>query len=71
MKQSSLKDNAEGDESNNVAVVVQQGKSKGDIRVRELWLGNLPETISENKLYSHFFIYGEIDKIEINPHKVR
>lgn len=29
------------DESDNVAVVVQQGKSKGDIRVRELWLGNL------------------------------
>lgn len=40
------------------------------MRVRELWIGNLPENITESKIYSHFFIYGEIDKIEINPHKV-
>jgi RNA recognition motif-containing protein len=38
------------------------GKSE---RVRELWVGNLPEQISEKKLYSHFFVYGEIEKIEI------
>jgi RNA recognition motif-containing protein len=37
--------------------------------VRELWLGNLAETINEKKLYSHFFIYGEIEKIEVLPHK--
>ncbi|TNV87135.1 hypothetical protein FGO68_gene1188 [Halteria grandinella] len=34
-------------------------------RVRELWVGNLPEHITEKKLYSHFFVYGEIEKIEI------
>jgi RNA recognition motif-containing protein len=43
--------------------------SRSDLRVRELWTGNLPESITEKKLYSHFFIYGEIDKIEIVPHK--
>lgn len=40
------------------------------MRVRELWLGNLPEGVTEEVLYQHFFIYGEIDKIEIFPHKV-
>ena len=45
------------------------GKVRGEVRVRELWLGNLPDSINEKKLYSHFFIYGEIEKIEISPHK--
>jgi len=33
--------------------------------VREIWLGNLPEHISRQVLYSHFFICGEIDEIDI------
>jgi RNA recognition motif-containing protein len=43
--------------------------NRSDLRVRELWVGNLPESITEKKLYSNFFIYGEIDRIEIVPHK--
>ena len=43
--------------------------NKSDLRVRELWVGNLPESITEKKLYQNFFIYGEIDRIEIVPHK--
>ncbi len=43
--------------------------NRSDLRVRELWVGNLPENITEKKLYSNFFIYGEIDRIEIVPHK--
>ncbi|CDW71098.1 rna binding motif-containing zinc finger [Stylonychia lemnae] len=53
-----------------VTVVVQQAvKPRSDVRVRELWLGNLPENITEKVLYSHFFIYGDIEKIELNQHK--
>ena len=37
----------------------------GNVRVREIWVGNLPSTITERTLYSHFFIYGEIENIEI------
>ena len=33
--------------------------------MREIWLGNLPENISRQILYSHFFICGEIEEIEI------
>ena len=33
--------------------------------MREIWLGNLPENISRQRLYSHFFICGEIEEIEI------
>jgi RNA recognition motif-containing protein len=46
-------------------VVVSAAKGRGDIRVRELWVGNLPSNITEKKIYSYFFIYGEIEKIEI------
>lgn len=34
------------------------------VRVREIWVGNLPNGISESTLYNNFFIYGEIAKIE-------
>lgn len=38
--------------------------------MRELWVGNLPEQITKETLYSHFFIYGEIDEIElVKQHK--
>ena len=49
--------------------MINSSKQRSDLRVRELWVGNLPESITEKKLYSHFFIYGEIDRIEIVPHK--
>lgn len=63
--------NKEDPENNAVPVVVQAaGKNRSDVRVRELWIGNLPENISEKRLYSHFFIFGEIEKIEIFAHKV-
>jgi hypothetical protein len=37
----------------------------GVIRMREIWVGNLPPDVTEGMLYNHFFIYGEIDKIDI------
>lgn len=52
-----------------MTVVVQHApKQRSDVRVRELWLGNLPESITEKILYSHFFIYGDIEKIECFKH---
>ena len=36
------------------------------LKVRELWIGNLPQDINEQTLYKYFFMYGEITKIEIN-----
>lgn len=42
-----------------------RGPEGGNLRVRELWVGNLPANITEKKLYSHFFIFGEIEKIDI------
>ena len=35
------------------------------LKVRELWIGNLPSDITEQTLYKYFFMYGEITKIEI------
>lgn len=37
--------------------------------MREIWVGNLPDNISENTLYKAFFIYGEISNIEIHREK--
>ena len=39
-------------------------------RVREIWLGNLPNNISESTLYNNFFIYGEIAKIDLHSDRV-
>jgi RNA recognition motif-containing protein len=36
------------------------------IRVREIWVGNLPNNITEQSLYNQFFIFGEIAKMD--PH---
>jgi RNA recognition motif-containing protein len=32
-------------------------------------VGNLTDQITESVIYSHFFIYGEIEQIEMFPHK--
>ncbi len=45
-------------------MVVSAAGEKGK-KVRELWVGNLPEDIIDRVLYSHFFIYGEIESVEI------
>lgn len=34
------------------------------IRIRELWVGNLPHSMNEAGVYNHFFVFGEISKIE-------
>ncbi|MCQ2820003.1 MAG: hypothetical protein MJ252_22275 [archaeon] len=34
------------------------------IKVREIWVGNLPEGMTEEKLHKIFFIYGEISRID-------
>ena len=39
------------------------------VKVREIWVGNLPIGISESTLYKNFFIYGEITKIDIHSEK--
>ena len=36
-----------------------------NVRVREIWVTNLPLSTNESQLYKHFFIYGEISKIEL------
>lgn len=36
------------------------------MRVRELWVGNLPEGATKEMVYSHFFIFGEIEAVELN-----
>ncbi len=37
----------------------------GIIRMREIWVGNLAGSVTETTLYNYFFIYGEIDKIDV------
>eukprot|EP01022_Parablepharisma_sp_SALTPOND_P022744 TRINITY_DN463_c0_g1_i1.p1 TRINITY_DN463_c0_g1~~TRINITY_DN463_c0_g1_i1.p1 ORF type:complete len:683 (-),score=57.33 TRINITY_DN463_c0_g1_i1:2519-4567(-) len=37
----------------------------GVIRMREVWVGNLAQTVTETTLYNYFFIYGEIEKIDV------
>jgi len=32
-------------------------------QMRELWVGNLAQTVTQEKLYNRFFIYGEIEVI--------
>ena len=34
-------------------------------RIREIWTGNLAQTVTEAKLYTCFFIYGEIERLEM------
>lgn len=46
-------------------MVQGQKAARQDYKVREIWLGNLPENIHRHTLYSHFFICGEIEEIEI------
>jgi hypothetical protein len=41
------------------------------IKVREIWVGNIPSGLSEQSLYNLFFIYGEISKMEYYPDKVK
>ena len=38
---------------------------KKDFKLREIWLSNLPKTVTSTILYSHFFICGEIEEIDI------
>jgi RNA recognition motif-containing protein len=37
----------------------------GEPQVREVWVGNLAYSVTETKLYSYFFIFGEIEGIEM------
>jgi RNA recognition motif-containing protein len=53
--------------SDTSSIIVQgSSTSKKDIKVRELWVGNLPEKITEERLYQYFFIHGEIESIELH-----
>jgi RNA recognition motif-containing protein len=59
-------------QSDNKSIPQQQVQSIEEIRsvkVREIWIGNLPPNTAEQTLYNAFFIYGEITKIDINPIK--
>ena len=46
-----------------------QGDELKTVKVREIWVGNLPIGITEATLHKTFFIYGEITKIEIHNEK--
>lgn len=70
-KSKSKQINATSDSNKSSAVVPSQLKSRSEVRVRELWVGNLPDKVNENMIYSHFFIYGEIDQIEFYPNESR
>lgn len=37
----------------------------GVVRMREIWVGNLPSDVTEAMLYNHFFIYGDVEKIDV------
>jgi RNA recognition motif-containing protein len=37
----------------------------GGVKVRELWVSNLPYDVTKDQIYTIFFVYGEIEKIEI------
>lgn len=39
------------------------------VKVREIWVGNLPIEINEQILHKTFFIYGEISRIDIHTRK--
>lgn len=38
---------------------------KSTPRIREVWVGNLAYSVTETKLYSYFFIFGDIERIEM------
>lgn len=46
-----------------------QNEELKTVKVREIWVGNLPIGINESTLYKNFFIYGEITKIDIHSEK--
>lgn len=52
-------------DSGKVPVVVSTNTKQRDVKVREIWLGNLPDSITKETIYSHFFVCGEIEDIEI------
>ena len=55
------KDNLSSDYENNNL----NNKLINFIKVREIWVKNLPLSVNEAALYKEFFIYGEISKIEL------
>jgi RNA recognition motif-containing protein len=40
------------------------------VKVREIWVGNLPSSLSDQSLYNMFFIYGEIVRMDYNQERV-
>ena len=40
------------------------------VKVREIWIGNLPNATIYDTIYNNFFIYGEISKIELHQERV-
>lgn len=40
------------------------------VKVREIWIGNLPNVTNYDTIYTNFFIYGEISKIELHQERV-
>jgi hypothetical protein len=40
------------------------------LKVREIWVGNLPSGLSEQSLYNMFFIFGEIARMDYNQERV-
>ena len=62
--------NSENSTTNNNTNKDNQNQIKTkQIKVREIWIGNLPNGTTKSTLYKIFFIYGEISKIEINTER--
>ena len=58
--------NSENEASNKEKTTTEnQNLVPKSVKVREIWIGNLPDTITKEILYKTFFIYGEISSIDI------
>ena len=56
--------------SNNHSNYFNNDKEYKSVKVREIWVGNLPNETSHDTIYNNFFIFGEISKIELHQDRV-
>lgn len=67
------KDSEEKSNNNNnisLAEIPAKEEELKNAKVREIWIGNLPNNTTEHALYNAFFIHGEIAKIDIHSDRV-
>jgi len=49
----------------NLRTSLEQADAQSSAGMREIWIGNLPQTCTQEKIAKHFFIYGEIEFIDM------